>query len=364
MNILVTGATGYIGSHTIVELISNGHTVIGVDNFSNSKRQVLDRIRKITGKKIAFHNIDVRNKTALSRVFAKYSIDSVIHFAGLKAVGESVNQPLRYYENNLFSTIVLCQVMSAYNVKQLVFSSSATVYASPSPTAITENMPLSATNPYGMTKLMAEQILESLVASDTQWRVTLLRYFNPIGAHSSGLIGEDPNDIPNNLFPYISQVAIGRRKRLAIFGNDYSTKDGTGVRDYIHVTDLAKGHLKALEHPPAAGKVVAYNLGTGVGYSVLEAVSAFEKASGRRVPYDFADRRPGDIGVCFADPSKAEHELNWTASKTLTEMCADAWRWQYNNPNGYVTPIPQPQAVHVNAPAKAAKSLVGSRASQ
>jgi UDP-glucose 4-epimerase len=331
--ILVTGGAGYIGSHTIVELLSNDYEVVAVDNHVNSNPEAINRLRLITGKEIPFYDIDVSDAEALSQVFQEHSIDAVIHFAGLKAVGESTVQPLRYYQNNLGSTLSLCKVMEQHNVKNLVFSSSATVYGNPESSPITEDAPLSATNPYGQTKLIGEQILRDLAASDREWQITLLRYFNPFGAHPSGLIGEDPSDIPNNLPPYIAQVAIGRLEKLSIFGNDYPTPDGTGVRDYIHVTDLARGHIKALEHAPKSG-VAEYNLGTGIGYSVLEVLRTFERVSEREIPFEFAARRPGDIATCYADAGKALQHLNWKTEYSLEQMCRDAWNWQTQNPNG------------------------------
>ncbi len=335
MAILVTGGAGYIGSHTCVELLDNGYEIIVVDNLSNSKEEVLDRVRSITGKDFSFYKADLLNKEALEHIFAENSIDAVIHFAGLKAVGESVEQPLKYYHNNITGTLILAEVMNKYDVKKIVFSSSATVYGMPDEMPISEGFPLGAINPYGQTKQMIEQILKDLSVSDEKWSIALLRYFNPIGAHSSGEIGEDPNGIPNNLMPYISLVAVGKLDELKVFGDDYPTSDGTGIRDYIHVVDLAKGHLKALEKVDSSRGAEAYNLGTGTGYSVLEMVSAFEKASGRKIPYQVVDRRPGDAAVSYANPSKAERELGWEAEKGLEEMCADSWRWQVNNPNGY-----------------------------
>lgn len=335
MKILVTGGAGYIGSHTCVELLSAGHDVVVVDNLCNSKEEALIRVQEITGKEVSFHQVDLRHKAALDKVFNRTPIEAVIHFAGLKAVGESVKKPLEYYENNIYGTLTLCEVMREHNVKNLVFSSSATVYGDPQRVPITEEFPLSATNPYGRTKLYIEEILRDLHIADPGWNVALLRYFNPVGAHPSGRIGEDPNGIPNNLFPYISQVAVGRLGCLSVFGDDYSTHDGTGVRDYIHVVDLAIGHLRALEVLKASRGVVTYNLGTGQGYSVLEVVSAFKEACGRQVPYQIVGRRSGDVAESFADPSKAHRELSWVAERGLGEMCADVWRWQSRNPNGY-----------------------------
>lgn len=336
MSILITGGAGYIGSHTCVELLEEGYEVIVADNLCNSSETALERVKKITGKDIKFFKIDLLDKEALEEVFRNEKIDSVIHFAGLKAVGESVSIPLKYYHNNLTGTFILCELMAKYGVKNLVFSSSATVYGDPVSVPISEDFALSATNPYGRTKLMIEDILRDLHVSDHSWNIALLRYFNPVGAHASGIIGEDPSGIPNNLVPYIAQVAVGKREYLRVFGNDYNTADGTGVRDYIHVVDLAKGHVKALgklakEHVG----VRAYNLGTGRGYSVLQMVEAFAKASGKEIPYKITDRRPGDIATCYSDASRAETELNWSAEKSLEEMCADSWRWQSSNPDGY-----------------------------
>lgn len=335
MSILVTGGAGYIGSHTCVRLLDAGHQITVIDNLCNSNTEAIRRIRKITGRDFRFYEEDLRSEKALDDIFRENEIDSVIHFAGLKAVGESVAQPLRYYENNLTSTLNLLRVMDKYNVKRLVFSSSATVYGDPHTVPITEDFPLSATNPYGMTKLMIENILKDLYRANKGWGIALLRYFNPVGAHESGLIGEDPSGIPNNLMPYIAQVAIGKLEKLRVFGNDYPTKDGTGVRDYIHVVDLADGHLSALRKLNEKSGLLIYNLGTGVGYSVLEMVKAFSEASGRPVPYEITARRPGDIAACYADPGKAEKELNWKAKRDLAEMCRDTWNWQQKNPNGY-----------------------------
>lgn len=335
MKILVTGGAGYIGSHTCIQLLNAGYEVLVVDNLANSKEESLRRVQNITGKQLDFHKVDLLNREKLDRIFRDHKIDSVIHFAGLKAVGESVSIPLRYYHNNITGTLFLCEVMAEHNVKNIVFSSSATVYGDPASVPITEDFPLSATNPYGRTKLFIEEILKDLWISDESWNVALLRYFNPVGAHESGLIGEDPNGIPNNLMPYISQVAIGKRKQLSVFGDDYPTPDGTGVRDYIHVIDLANGHLKALEKLETNPGVVTYNLGTGHGYSVLDVVKAFEKASGKAVPYQIVDRRPGDVAQCYADPAKAEKELGWKATRGIDEMCTDTWHWQSENPNGF-----------------------------
>ncbi len=335
MHILVTGGAGYIGSHTVLELLQQGHEVTVVDNLSNSKEESLRRVSNITGKPLTFHKVDLLDRPALEAVFAARRVDAVIHFAGLKAVGESVQIPLRYYHNNLTGTFILCEVMAAAGCFDLVFSSSATVYGDPASVPIREDFPLSATNPYGRTKLYLEQVLRDLRTSDSRWNIALLRYFNPVGAHPSGLIGEDPNGIPNNLVPYIAQVAVGKLPRLNVFGNDYPTPDGTGVRDYIHVLDLAAGHVAALNKLCGKPGVVTYNLGTGRGYSVLEMIRAFEKASGRTVPFQFAPRRPGDVAACYADPSLAEKELGWKATRSIDEMCADTWRWQSQNPNGY-----------------------------
>lgn len=335
MNILVTGGAGYIGSHTCVELLNENHDVIVVDNLSNSCEASLDRVEKITGKSLKFYKADLLDTLSIQDIFKKNKIDAVIHFAGLKAVGESVEIPLKYYNNNITGTINLLNVMSAFNVKNIVFSSSATVYGDPDSLPIKENFPLSVTNPYGRTKLMIEEILKDLHLSDNSWNIALLRYFNPVGAHKSGLIGEDPNGIPNNLVPYISQVAVGSLDQVHVFGNDYETKDGTGVRDFIHVVDLARGHIKTLPKLLSNPGVVIYNLGTGTGYSVLEMIHAFESACGKKIAFRITDRRPGDIAACFADPSKARKELDWEAVKGLEDMCADSWNWQKNNPNGY-----------------------------
>ena len=335
MKILVTGGAGYIGSHTCIELLNEGHEVVVVDNLSNSKEESLRRVEELTGKSLSFHKVDLRDKAALDAVFKDAAIDSVVHFAGLKAVGESVTIPLSYYDNNITGTLVLCEVMAANGVKNIVFSSSATVYGDPQTVPITEDFPLSATNPYGRSKLFVEDILSDIHVSDNSWNVALLRYFNPVGAHVSGRIGEDPNDIPNNLMPYVSQVAIGKLESLSVFGDDYPTPDGTGVRDYIHVVDLALGHVKALEKLTTNPGVVIYNLGTGNGYSVLDMVKAFEKASGKTVAYKIVARRSGDIAVCYANPAKAKQDIGWEATRGIEEMCNDAWRWQSDNPNGY-----------------------------
>jgi UDP-glucose 4-epimerase len=333
--ILVTGGAGYIGSHTCVELLNEGHQVVVVDNLDNSSAIALDRVQEITGKNLSFYEIDVCDRAALRQVFQQHKIDAVIHFAGLKAVGESVAQPLRYYRNNLDSTLTLCEVMAEFDVRQLVFSSSATVYGLPERVPITEDFPTWCTNPYGWTKLMNEQILRDIQISHPDWSVVLLRYFNPIGAHESGRIGEDPSGIPNNLMPFIAQVAVGRRDVLHVFGNDYPTVDGTGVRDYIHVVDLALGHCRALDFADGHAGTEAINLGTGQGYSVLEMVAAFESATGVKIPYQIDPRRPGDVAICFADPAKARELLGWQATRDMKTMCADTWRWQSQNPNGY-----------------------------
>ena len=334
MAILVTGGTGFIGSHTSVELLNRGKEIVIVDNFSNSKPEVLKRIEKITGKSPKFYKTDLLDKEGLEKIFSENEIDSVIHFAGLKAVGESVEKPLEYYHNNITGTLILCEVMKKYNCKKIVFSSSATVYGMNNPVPFIEGMPTSATNPYGFTKVMIEQILIDICKANKDWSVVLLRYFNPIGAHSSGLIGEDPNGIPNNLLPYVAQVAIGRRPHLNVYGNDYDTHDGTGVRDYIHVVDLALGHLKALEYANNNIGVEAINLGTGNGSSVLDVVHSFEKACGKEIPYVITERRAGDIATCYADASKAKKLLNWEATKNLDEMCRDAWNFTEKNPQG------------------------------
>ncbi len=371
--ILVTGGAGYIGSHTCVELLQAGCDIVIVDNLCNSKAVVIDRIEKIAGRRPQFYQADVRDRTALRAIFAAHPVAAVIHFAGLKAVGESTAEPLRYYDNNVTATVALCEVMAEAGVRHIVFSSSATVYGEPPSLPIREDFPLAPASPYGRTKKMIEDILGDLQAADPAWRVVLLRYFNPVGAHPSGLIGEDPQGIPNNLMPFVSQVAVGKLPRLRIFGNDYDTPDGTGVRDYLHVVDLASGHLRALEKifdlsfphsslsfprkressalhssgaasassgspTRAASPCLVYNLGTGRGYSVLEMVKAFEKASSRTIPYEIASRRPGDIAAVFADPTLAKRDLNWTATRDLAAMCADTWRWQSMNPNGYEAP--------------------------
>jgi UDP-glucose 4-epimerase len=328
MRILVTGGLGYIGSHTVVELMAAGHEVVVVDNLSNADISVRRRLQQITGREIVLHEADVRNRAAMQAMFATHRIDAVIHFAGLKAVGESVQQPLRYYDNNVGGSVVLFECMAEAGVKTLVFSSSATVYGDPARVPITEDFPLAATNPYGHSKLMIEDILRDTAKADAGWRIALLRYFNPVGAHESGMIGEEPSGIPNNLLPYVAQVAVGRREWLNVFGGDYPTPDGTGVRDYIHVVDLAQGHVKTLDKLATSAGLFTYNLGTGRGNSVLEMVRAFEAASGKRVPYKIVARRPGDIAACYADPSLAERELGWKARYDVARMCADAWRWQ------------------------------------
>lgn len=335
MKVLLTGGAGYIGSHTAVELMTAGHDVVIADDLSNSCGEVVERIEKLGGKKVAFYEIDVCDKAALQKVFGGNGIDAVIHFAGKKAVGESVEKPLLYYRNNLDATITLLEVMEEYGVKKLIFSSSATVYGIPETVPVDENAPRWCTNPYGWTKYMSEQIMRDACAADGELSVVLLRYFNPIGAHESGMIGEDPEGIPNNLMPFIAQVAVGRRESLGVFGNDYPTPDGTGVRDYIHVVDLAKGHLAALEYSAENAGCEAVNLGTGRGYSVLDVVTAFESVNGVRIPYVIKDRRAGDAAMIYADASFAEKLLGWKAEKNIDDMCRDTWRWQKNNPNGY-----------------------------
>ncbi|WP_321371019.1 UDP-glucose 4-epimerase GalE [uncultured Desulfuromusa sp.] len=333
--ILVTGGAGYIGSHTVVELLAAGYSLVIIDNLCNSSRVALERVEKISGRTLTFVKADIRDAEALDQIFSEHAVDAVIHFAGLKAVGESTQIPLNYYDNNVNGTLVLLQAMQRAGVFKLVFSSSATVYGDPAEVPIRESFPTSATNPYGRSKLMIEEMLKDLSVSDPRWGIVLLRYFNPVGAHDSGLIGEDPRGIPNNLVPYVSQVAVGKLKELTVFGNDYPTKDGTGVRDYIHVVDLAKGHLQALERIEQDRGVLTYNLGTGTGYSVLDIVYAFEGASGQPVPYRIAARRSGDIARCWADPNLAKQELNWSAEKGLDDMMRDSWNWQKNNPRGY-----------------------------
>ncbi len=336
MAVLVTGGAGYIGSHTCVELLENGYDVVVMDNLYNSNEKALARVEQITGKPVRFYRADMLDKEAMERIFEQETIDSVIHFAGYKAVGESVRKPLEYYHNNITGTLNLCDVMRAHGVKNIIFSSSATVYGDPAFVPITEDCPKGEiTNPYGQTKSMLEQILTDLHVSDPEWNVVLLRYFNPIGAHKAGIIGEDPKGIPNNLVPYIAQVAVGKLEKLGVFGDDYDTPDGTGVRDYIHVVDLARGHVKAMKKFEDTPAVRIYNLGTGKGYSVLQVLHAFEKACGKTLPYEIRPRRAGDIATCYADPSKARDELGWTAEYGIDEMCADSWRWQSMNPNGY-----------------------------
>lgn len=333
--ILVTGGAGYIGSHTCVRLLELGYDVVVLDNFSNSSAEAVRRVEDITRREVVLVEGDINDAALLDRLFQTHKVDAVIHFAGLKAVGESVAQPLRYYHNNVSGTVVLCEAMQRAGVKNMVFSSSATVYGDPASVPIREDFPTSATNPYGRSKLMIEELLGDLYVADDSWNIALLRYFNPVGAHSSGRIGEDPADIPNNLMPYIAQVAVGRREHLNVFGSDYPTPDGTGVRDYIHVMDLAEGHVKALEWLDRDLGIKAFNLGTGKGYSVLDMLHAFEKACGHKLPYVLTDRRPGDVACCYADPTLAAEELGWRAELSLEAMCADAWRWQSNNPKGY-----------------------------
>lgn len=335
MQILVTGGAGYIGSHTCLELLNSGFDVVVIDNFSNSKITSLKRVEALTQKKIIFIEGDVRDRDCLTNIFTTHQIDAVIHFAGLKAVGESVSFPLRYYDNNVHGSLVLAEVMAEFNVKSIVFSSSATVYDAPGDRQIREDFPLKPTNPYGQSKLMVEQMLRDLSLADSDWNVAILRYFNPVGAHESGMIGEDPNGVPNNLMPFISQVAVGRRKTLSVFGSDYPTHDGTGVRDYIHVVDLAQGHLAALQYLMTKHGLITVNLGTGQGYSVLDMVQAFESSTGQKIPYQLVERRPGDIATCFADPSSAKAKLNWEAKLDIKAMCRDTWHWQSKNPSGY-----------------------------
>ncbi len=335
MAILITGGAGYIGTHAMVEFLEAGREIVCVDNFSNSKPEALERVKRITGKDFKFYKVDLLDYDALEEVFKENDIDSCIHFAGLKAVGESCEKPLLYYHNNLTSTFNLCELLSKYNAKRIVFSSSATVYGKPASVPITEDFPTSTTNPYGETKLMIERILTDLYAADNEWSISILRYFNPIGAHKSGLIGEDPKGIPNNLLPYVAQVATGKRECLSIFGNDYNTHDGTGVRDYIHVVDLAKAHLKAIERAEKVTGVEKFNVGTGEGYSVLDIVKAYEKTTGAKINYKIVERRPGDIDECYANPKKAYEVLGWKAENTIEDMCRDSYRWQTNNPDGY-----------------------------
>ena len=335
MKVLVTGGAGYIGSHTVILLIEAGYEIVIFDNFCNASKEAIKRVEKIVGQEITTIEGDVRNKNDLHSVFDTHNIEAVIHFAGLKAVGESVEKPLKYYDNNVNGTAVLCEVMAEHGCRSIVFSSSATVYGDPHTTPILESFPLSATNPYGRSKLFVEEMLRDLYISDNTWKIVLLRYFNPVGAHLSGTIGEDPNGIPNNLMPYIAQTAVGKLSCLSVFGDDYDTHDGTGVRDYIHVMDLASGHVKALKKIKSFTEVMTINLGTGTGYSVLDMVKAFEKASGKDVPYCIAPRRAGDIAKCYANPSYAKEVLGWEAKKSIEEMCEDSWRWQERNPNGY-----------------------------
>ena len=335
MKILVTGGSGYIGSHTCVELLNAGHNIVVLDNLSNSSPKSIDAIKKITGKDFPFYVCDILDKDGLNKIFDEHKFDAVIHFAGLKAVGESVEKPLEYYHNNMTGTFTLLEVMRAHGVFSIVFSSSATVYGSPKTVPIKEDFPLSTTNPYGSTKLMLERVLQDLCISDNRFSVTLLRYFNPIGAHKSGEIGEDPKGIPNNLLPYVANVAVGKLEKIHVFGNSYPTKDGTGVRDYIHVVDLSLGHVKAVEKNTGNPGVYIYNLGTGNGYSVLEIIDAFSKACGKQLPYVIDAPRPGDVAICYADPSKAKTELGWEASRGIDEMCADSWNWQKKHPNGF-----------------------------
>ena len=332
--ILVTGGAGFIGSHTVLELLNKNYEVVVVDNFSNSSFESIRRVQKITGKTVTFYETDIRDRAAMEKIFAEHKFDAVIHFAAFKAVGESCRMPLKYYENNLSGTVSLLQIMEKYNVKKIIFSSSATVYGDPERLPLDENCRLSTTNPYGSTKLMMENIMQDVQKADKEWNIILLRYFNPVGAHESGLIGEDPKGIPNNLMPYVAQVASGKLQCINVFGNDYDTPDGTGVRDYIHVVDLALGHIAAIEHCNEAG-VHIYNLGTGHGYSVLDMIHAFEKACGKELPYKICERRPGDVAACYACPDKAKKELKWEAKFGIEEMCASQWKWQSGNPRGY-----------------------------
>lgn len=336
MKVLITGGAGFIGSHTCVQMLAANHDIVVIDNLSNSSEESLNRVRKISGKDFPFHPIDIRNKSELQQIFKQYQFDAVIHFAGLKAVGESVEKPILYYDNNVLGSIILFEVMAEAGVKKIVFSSSATVYGDPASVPIKEDFPLQATNPYGQTKLVIENILRDIQVSDSSWSIGILRYFNPIGAHESGMIGEDPNGIPNNLLPYVAQVAVGRLAKLRVFGNDYATHDGTGVRDYIHVTDLANGHVAALDYLFKNQGLVTVNLGTGVGYSVLDVVNAFSAASGREIPYEFLARRAGDVAVNYAEPNYALKLLGWKTQFNLEKMCIDTWNWQKNNPNGYL----------------------------
>lgn len=335
MSILVTGGAGYIGSHTCLELLNAGYDVVVVDNLCNAREESLKRVSQLTNSEIVFKQVDIRDRSGLRKVFSAYPVEAVIHFAGLKAVGESTKMPLSYYDNNVNGTQCLLEVMEEFDVRHLVFSSSATVYGDPHAVPIREDFPTGATNPYGRTKLVIEEMLKDVAASDPRWNFSLLRYFNPVGAHESGLIGEDPNGIPNNLMPFIAQVAVGKREKLSVFGNDYPTKDGTGVRDYIHVVDLAQGHLAALKTHWNDSGIHTYNLGTGNGFSVLEMLSAFETACGKELAYELVGRRPGDIAECYADPSFAEAKLGWKATRSVTQMTTDTWRWQSQNPDGY-----------------------------
>jgi UDP-glucose 4-epimerase len=335
MSILITGGTGYIGSHTVLELLKAGHDIVVMDNLSNSKLDALNRVQKLAERECEFEEVDLLDKDGLNAIFEKYTIEGVIHFAGLKAVGESVEKPLHYYQNNVEGTLNLLDSMQKHEIKNIVFSSSCTVYGDPETVPITEDFPLSATNPYGRSKLTIEYILKDVYKADPTFNIALLRYFNPVGAHESGEIGEDPNGIPNNLLPYITQVAVGKLKELSVFGGDYPTHDGTGVRDYIHVVDLATGHVKAWKKLLKNPGLVIYNLGTGKGYSVLDVIKAFEEASGKKIPYKITDRRPGDIAETYANPEKAEKELGWSANRDILTMCRDAWRWQSKNPQGY-----------------------------
>lgn len=337
--ILITGGAGYIGSHAVLELVNAGYDVVVVDNLSNSGVESILRVKKITGKNFPFYQLDLCNSNSLDKVFRAHNIKAVMHFAGLKAVGESIEKSLQYYRNNIISTLCLCEIMKKHNVKNIVFSSSATVYGKPQRVPIDETFPISVTNPYGRSKVMIEEILNDLYVSDPSWRISILRYFNPIGAHESGEIGEDPAGVPNNLVPYITQVAIGKREKLQVFGNDYETIDGTGVRDYIHVVDLVKGHLKALWYLLENEGIETFNLGTGKGYSVLELIENFRVVTLQKIPYQIVDRRPGDVGICYANPNKAKKMLGWEAEKNLKEMCQDAWKWQIQNPNGFQLPI-------------------------
>ncbi|MBZ6483998.1 UDP-glucose 4-epimerase GalE [Priestia aryabhattai] len=336
MSILVTGGAGYIGSHTCLELLSAGYEIVVIDNLCNSKPESLKRVSELAKKDFKFYNGDLLDEKIVEKVFSENNIDAVIHFAGLKAVNESITLPLHYYHNNVTGTLILCQIMKKYNAKKMIFSSSANVYGRPKHVPVTEDSPLGPTNPYGRTKLMIEEILSDLYISDHNWSISLLRYFNPIGAHESGKIGEDPNTTPNNLMPYINQVAIGKREKVNVFGNDYNTHDGTGVRDYIHVVDLAKGHLKALERVLQTTGIDVFNLGTGVGYSVIDLIKSYENTTSQKIPYNFTYRRAGDIDKCYADATKAKEMLEWQTTKNLGDMCRDSWNWQKNNPNGYI----------------------------